>query len=83
MTVDHESLLSIDEPLDTVTLFWGWETGVLTLGSWRWTVSVPSLGWRSIDHEKKAFLCRGKFRDVMLRMGSPDVFLHGTISLLL
>lgn len=36
-----------------------------------------------INHQEKALLCCGKLRDVMLRVGSPDMLLHGAISLFL
>lgn len=58
-------------------------------------VSEPTgsnCGWRSIlaavlrrgvNHEQEAFLGGGKLGDVMLRMCTADMLLHGAVSLFL
>jgi hypothetical protein len=42
---------------------------------------VMTLGWRGVDHEVEALFGRRELRNVVVRMSSTDVFLHGAISL--
>ena len=38
--------------------------------------------WR-VDHQLKAFLGRGELRDVVTRVSTADVLLHGAVSFFL
>lgn len=41
------------------------------------------LVWRGGHHQDEALLGRRELRNVVVRVGSPDVLLHGAITLLL
>lgn len=52
------------------------------LGVWGLLWLGP-LGWRGVDHQRDALLRCRQLRDVMLRMCSAYVLLHGAVAFLL
>lgn len=44
---------------------------------------MSPLVWRGGHHQDEALLGRRELRNVVVRVGSPDMLLHGAIALLL